>query len=180
MKFVETDFDQLLVIENFNSEDQRGKFEKTFHNQLFKKADLDFKVMESYYSVSKRNVIRGMHFQLPPNDHDKLIYVVSGKILDVVIDLRRSSKTFGKYYNTILTEDNNKSLFIPKGFAHGFIALENNTRTIYNVSSVYNEKSDTGVRYDSFDFQWPGENHIVSPRDRNLITLEEFSKVSPF
>ena len=127
---------------------------------------------------SKKDVIRGMHFQMPPNDHEKLVYVASGEIIDVVIDLRKKSNTYKEYITVKLTADNKKSIFIPKGLAHGFKSLKDDTITVYNVASEFKSKSDFGIKYNSFDFDWEILNPILSLRDRSLPNLDNFN--SPF
>ena len=152
MKTEITSIEGVFIIENFKAEDNRGRFVKTFNKKEFLKNNLSIDIKESYYSTSKKNVIRGMHSQLPPHDHYKLVYVAHGSILDVVIDLRHKSKTFKNIVSVELSSDNGKSIFIPKGCAHGFKSLEDGTITIYNVSSGYEPEFDEGIRYNSFNF----------------------------
>jgi dTDP-4-dehydrorhamnose 3,5-epimerase/CDP-3, 6-dideoxy-D-glycero-D-glycero-4-hexulose-5-epimerase len=121
-----------------------------------------------------------MHFQLPPNDHEKLVYVPKGEIMDVVLDLRKNSKTFGEYINILLSSNNHRSIYISKGLAHGFKSRINNTITVYNVSSVYNKNSDYGIRYNSFGYNWNIKNPIISLRDNSFITFNNFKKNNPF
>ncbi|HTO17139.1 MAG TPA: dTDP-4-dehydrorhamnose 3,5-epimerase [Edaphocola sp.] len=158
--------------------DERGSFIKTFNSSLFKNFDIDFELKESYFSYSKKDVIRGMHFQLPPHDHSKIVFCPKGAILDIIIDLRKSSKTFGQYHSQILSEENNNAFFIPKGFAHGFKALENESITYYLVSSEYHKESDTGILWDSFGFDWKCKSPLISERDQLFIPLDHFN--SPF
>ena len=178
MKIESTELEGVYVIDNFNTADERGLFVKTFNSNTFKENILDFKIRESYYSVSKKNVIRGMHFQLPPHDHEKIVYVPKGSILDVILDLRKKSKTYKKYISVTLSDENKKSIFIPKGLAHGFKSLENDTITVYNVATEYNSKADMGVRFDSFGFNWDTEEPILSQRDNAFDFFNEFK--TPF
>ena len=178
MTFENTKLKGVYIINNFNAIDNRGLFVKTFNKELFKHNNLDFEIRESYYSSSKKDVIRGMHFQMPPNDHEKLVYVASGEILDVVIDLRKKSNTYKEYITVKLTADNKKSIFLPKGLAHCFKSLKDDTITVYNVASEFKSKSDFGIKYNSFDFDWEILNPIVSLRDRSLPNLDNFN--SPF
>ncbi len=180
MKLIETELEGVFIIENFYSSDDRGSFTKTFNKNFFEENNLCTVFTENYFSKSKKDVIRGMHFQLSPFDHDKLVYVPSGAVLDVILDLRKNSKTFGKYICINLSELNKKSVYIPKGLAHGFKSLEDDTIMMYNVSTVYQREADFGISYDSFDFDWQVENPIISERDKNLISFEEFIKNSPF
>lgn len=180
MNFERTEIEGVYIIDNFSAADDRGLFVKTFNSNSFKENNLAFEIRESYYSSSKKNVIRGMHFQLPPYDHEKLVYVTSGKILDIVIDLRKNSSTYKEYISVELSAENKKSIYIPKGFAHGFKSLEDNSITVYSVASEYNMSSDLGVSFDSFDFDWEVKKPILSARDSSFITLKEFHEINPF
>lgn len=180
MKLIKTELEGVLIIENFHASDDRGSFTKTYHKEFFQENRLCTHFRESYFSVSKKNVIRGMHFQLPPHDHEKLVYVAKGEVIDVILDLRKESRTYGKAISIILNESNQRSVYIPKGLAHGFKSIQDNTIMIYNVSTVYNNKSDFGIRYDSFNFDWKVENPIISDRDKALITFERFKDSNPF
>lgn len=173
--------DGVYLISNVNFNDQRGSFVKTFSKEKFSQNDLKIDIKESYYSISKKNVIRGMHFQLPPHDHIKLISVPVGSIQDVVLDLRKKSPTYKKYFSVELSQFNKKSILLPKGIAHGFLSLMENSVTHYSVSSEYNNDLDSGVCYSSFGFDWKIQNPIISDRDLNFLNLEEFClKNNPF
>lgn len=180
MELENTPLEGLMIIHNFQAHDDRGSFVKTFHKDLFKDGKIDFNPAESYFSRSRMNVIRGMHFQNPPNDHQKLVYVPVGRILDVVVDLRSQSKTYKKWFAVELSEENKKSIFIPKGFAHGFLSMSENTVTVYNVSSVYEMSSDNGINFNSFGFDWGVQNPIISERDKNFMSMEDFCIHNPF
>ena len=180
MKIERTEIEGVYIIDNFNAADDRGLFVKTFNSNSFKENNLDFKIRESYYSVSKKDVIRGMHFQLPPHGHEKLVYVPKGSILDVVVDLRKKSKTYKKFISVTLSDKNKKSIFIPKGLAHGFKSLEDNTITVYNVATEYNNEMDSGVKYDSFGFDWEVDKPILSLRDCSFNLLKDFNQINPF
>ncbi|PIV97294.1 MAG: dTDP-4-dehydrorhamnose 3,5-epimerase, partial [Flavobacteriaceae bacterium CG17_big_fil_post_rev_8_21_14_2_50_31_13] len=160
--------------------DDRGLFVKTFHKNTFHQHNLAFEIRESYFSVSKRDVIRGMHFQLPPHDHEKLVFVPKGAIVDVVVDLRQNSSTYLQHISVELSEQNKKSIFIPKGLAHGFKSLQDDTITVYNVATEYNPTADAGIHYHSLGFDWAMKNPILSKRDQEFPTLEEFSSKNPF
>jgi dTDP-4-dehydrorhamnose 3,5-epimerase len=178
MEFKETELKGVYVIENRVFKDERGKFVKTFNFDIFKEKGIEINFKESFYTFSKKGVIRGMHFQTPPMEHDKLVYVSSGKIIDVILDLRKDSPTFGKHISVELSEENGKSVFIPKGFAHGFQSLEDDSEVVYLTTSVYSPDNDGGVFYDSFEMQWPLENFSTSDRDKTFPKLNEFN--SPF
>src|SRR5690606_4339789 len=161
-----------------NFSDDRGSFVKIFTEPDFLDEHIDFEVRESYYSFSKKNVIRGMHFQMPPNEHSKIVCCPQGAILDVLLDLRKSSATFGHWYSAVLSADNHQALFIPEGFAHGFKSLSDNAMTLYLVSSAYEPSADTGILYNSFGLDWELEHPIVSQRDLSFPSLSLWE--SPF
>lgn len=180
MTFEETKLKGVFIIDNFNVSDNRGLFVKTFNKNLFKKNQIDFEIRESYFSVSNKDVIRGMHFQLPPDDHEKLVYVPKGEIVDVVVDLRKQSATYKEYISVKLSALNKKSIFIPKGLAHGFKSLEDDTITVYNVATEYIPNSDMGIKFDSFNFNWDVTSPILSKRDTEFLGLKDFLKDNPF
>ncbi|TYA74132.1 dTDP-4-dehydrorhamnose 3,5-epimerase family protein [Seonamhaeicola marinus] len=180
MEIVKTSLSGVYIINNFNAQDSRGTFVKMFNKESFLQENLDFDIRESYYSISKKNVIRGMHFQTPPHDHEKLVYVPQGKILDLIVDLRPNSKTYKNYISVEISGENKKSVIIPKGLAHGFRSLENDTITVYNVSTEYNPNFDYGISYNSFGFNWEIEQPILSKRDAQFISLEDFCVKNPF
>lgn len=180
LEFENTPIEGLFVIHNFQAHDDRGCFVKTFHKGLFNESKIDFNPVESYFSISKMNVIRGMHFQNPPFEHHKLVYVPTGRILDVVVDLRSQSETYKNWFSIELSEENKKSIFIPKGLAHGFLSLSDKTVTVYNVSSIYEMSSDNGINFNSFGFDWGVSNPIISDRDQNFMSLDSFCNSNPF
>jgi len=179
MNFHPTSLDGVFLIDLIHHQDERGSFIKTFHDDSFKQHGIDFTMAESFYSTSAKGVIRGMHFQLPPHDHDKIVYCTTGVVLDVVLDLRKDQSTFGQYVLLELHADNPKAVFIPKGLAHGFAGLSDEPSTlVYNTGTVHNSDADAGVRWDSFGFSWPIEEAVISERDRSFPALEQFE--SPF
>lgn len=180
MKFEKTKIDGVYIINNFIAKDNRGAFIKTFNHKSYENNLINFNIKESYYSISKKNVIRGMHFQIPPKDHEKLVYVPFGSILDVVVDLRPNSKTYKNHISVILSDKNNKSIFIPKGIAHGYKSLENNSITVYNVATGYDPNTDDGIKYNSFGFDWQIKKPILSSRDENFLTMNDFCKNNKF
>lgn len=178
MELIKTNFDGLYIIQHKVFTDNRGLFVKTYNQEIFDELDIDLNIKERYYSISRKNVIRGMHFQTPPEDHVKLVTVISGKILDVVLDLRKKSNTFGKYFTIEIENDEGKTIFIPKGFAHGFAALEDNTIVEYNQTTGYAPSNDAGIKYDSFGFYWGIASPIISERDLSFDSFENFK--NPF
>ena len=177
MEFKKLSISGVFEVQNFIARDNRGVFVKTFHENEFNKIGFEGKFSESYYSQSFKSVIRGMHFQTPPQDHEKLVYVVEGKILDVILDLRTGSSTYGKCISVELDAFGN-SVFIPKGCAHGFLTLSDTATVVYNVTTVYDNKHDSGVAWDSFGFDWGTDHPIISDRDQSFVSLNKFN--SPF
>ena len=173
-----TPIHDVYVVEQTVTKDKRGSFVKNFQRSLFTQRDLECDFTESYYTKSHEDVIRGMHFQTPPHDHAKLITVISGTILDVVLDIRKSSKTYGQHFGIELSRENRKSLYIPRGLAHGFCVLSDVAIAYYQVTSEHNPDHDKGILFDSFGFTWPISNPIISDRDRAFPILSEFK--SPF
>ena len=173
MNFIKTQLDGVYEIENKKIEDYRGSFVKTFNKSVFSEHGLDSDFKESFYSISKKNVLRGMHFQLPPYDHAKLVYVTQGEILDVVVDIRKLSPTYGKYFSIRLSDKNRKSLYMEKGFAHGFLTLSDSATVVYLINSEYSPEHDTGIHWNSFGFNWPNSQPIISKRDELLLDLTD-------
>ncbi len=161
-----------------SSEDARGSFVKSYSETLLKKAGVDFTLRESYFSFSKKDVVRGMHFQLPPYQHSKVVFCPVGAILDVIVDLRKDSPTYLKHFADELSAENKRAVYIPEGFAHGFKALTDDALTYYLVSSEYNKDADTGIRYDTIGFDWGVAEPVISARDLSFVSMNEFD--SPF
>jgi len=164
---------KLLHLTEYN--DTRGSFLKIFNKDLFLENNLETNFKESYYSISHKNVIRGMHFQIPPHEHIKLVYVNKGSILDVVIDIRKNSETYGKIYQLKISENNNTLIYIPVGCAHGFLSLEDNTMITYLQTSCYSNVCDKGIKYNSFGMEWGIKNPIISDRD---LSFPNFSNTN--
>ena len=166
-------FKDLVIIENNAYKDKRGYFK-----ELLKEKDLKKRFPFTVMSFSKKNVIRGLHLQTK-KAQGKFVSVIKGKIFDVAVDLRRKSKTFGKYYKIILSEKNNKSIFIPPGFAHGFCTLEKENYIIYSCTNYRNKNSEKGIRYnDKFlKIKWPVKKPILSSKDKKNLTLKEYLKI---
>ncbi len=177
MNIIATNFDGLFEIENKVFEDKRGGLVKTFHFDTFIEYGLETDFREHFYSASKKNVLRGMHFQRSPCEHAKLVYVIEGEILDVTLDIRKNSNTFGKYFTTKLSEENLKSLYIGKGFAHGFLTLSKSAKVVYLTTTVHNYDLESGIHWDSFGFDWNVKNPIISERDADFASLNQLSDV---
>jgi dTDP-4-dehydrorhamnose 3,5-epimerase len=177
MKFENLGIEGCYLVKNFVAHDNRGTFVKTFHEEEFHSAGLQTKFRESYYSLSKKDVIRGMHFQTPPHEHDKLVYVTHGEIMDVVLDIRKASQTYGQCISVRLRALSD-SIYIPKGCAHGFLTLSLEATVVYNVSTVYNPLADGGILWNSFGFEWQINDPIISSRDSAFDSFKTFN--SPF
>ena len=158
--------------------DDRGCFVKTFHKTTFQALGLPVFYGEEYYSTSSKGVLRGLHFQVPPAEHEKLVYCSYGEVFDVAVDLRKKSSTYGQYEIILLNSGKGNMLYIPKGMAHGFYVLSDFAVMMYKVTTMYVPQYDTGIRWNSIDIPWPDRKPILSERDRNFIGFEEFQ--SPF
>ena len=174
MKIAKTKFKGLLLIEGIRFFDTRGYFREIFKNKNFPKKNFVFWCM----SKSKKNVLRGLHLQ-KKDQQEKFISVVKGKILDVAVDLRKKSKTFGKHYKTILSEKNCNSVFIPKGFAHGFLCLEKENIIVYGNSKYRSKNNEVGLLWNDKDLKikWPKKKLIISSKDKKILLLKIFKKI---
>lgn len=177
----ETDIVGCNLIDAPRRGDDRGWFQKTYHHTDFGAAHLNTVWREEYFSLSDRGVIRGMHFQLPPHDHEKIVTCVTGAVTDVVLDLRADSPTRGHYVAVELTAARAVSIYIPRGCAHGFVSRESSSILFYKVATEYAPDSDRGIAWDSFGFDWQVENPVLSPRDQDHPALAAFlAEGSPF
>lgn len=158
-------------------EDERGRFVKLF-SEASNKSYIPEPFAEEYYNVSGRRVLRGLHFQLPPMDLTKLVTCLVGEVLDVVLDLRRGSPTYGNYEATLLSESNGTMLFIPSGLAHGFYVTGESALLLYKVNKIYSPAHDSGIHWKSQRIPWPDVNPILSARDQTFPSFDEFQ--SPF
>ena len=160
------------------SNDARGRFVKYFHAPTYAARGLDHDFAEGFYTTSGRRVLRGMHFQVPPHDHAKLVWCVAGRVVDVLLDLRRGSPMYGQHQIFDLDETRAKGLYIPRGVAHGFYTLTEPSVLTYLVTSVHSPGHDSGLRWDTIGVKWPDKAPIVSARDAALPSLDAFE--SPF
>ena len=166
-----TQFKDLLVVKQSNNIDKRGSLRETYNNKILKK-----KFIFEYCTTSKGNVLRGFHFQTKFTQ-SKYVNVIKGKILDVVIDLRKNSKTFGKTFKIILSAENALSLYVPKGFAHAYYSYEKENIIYYKLDDFYAPKYEYGIVYNdkSLKIKWP-KKIITSEKDKKLLTFNEFKK----
>ena len=167
-----TSIKDLILIKNKSFKDRRGYFKELLKEKNLKKR-FPFLVM----SFSKKNVIRGLHLQTKKSQ-GKFISVIKGSIFEVVVDLRKNSKTYGKYLSTVISEKNSKSIYVPPGFAHGFCALSKENYVIYSCTEYRQAKHEIGIRYNDEDLKikWPVKKPILSKKDRNNISLKDFKK----
>ena len=175
MNFVETGFKELYIIEIQPLHDDRGFFSRTFCKNEFKKINFSKEFVQINLSFnSAKGTLRGMHYQLPPHEEIKLIRCNAGKVFDVVVDMRKHSDTYLKWFSCELSRENNKMILIPSGFAHGFITLEDNTELIYHHTEFYNPSSERGLRYDDerFNIEWPIKISNISEKDRSYPKIK--------
>jgi len=174
MKIIKTKFKGLIVFQKKYFKDNRGYFLELYKKKIIKK-NLPFTCI----SFSKKNVIRGLHLQTK-KAQAKYVSVLKGKILDIVVDLRKNSKTFGKYYKIVLSEKNSKSIYIPEGFAHGFCGLEKENYMLYSCSNYRHKYSEVGIMWNDkqIKIKWPSIRPIISNKDKNNITFAEYKKMN--
>ena len=177
MKLIEELLPGCFLLQPNRVEDQRGCFVKTFHEGMFAALGLNLEIREEFFSISHKNVLRGMHFQLPPHAHDKLVYCTRGAVRDVLLDLREG-EGYGRAAYAELSGENGQLVFIPKGIAHGFIALTDETLMLYKTNTVHTPESDFGIRWDSFGFDGWMVEPIISARDQQHMVFADFE--SPF
>ncbi|MGA7829255.1 MAG: dTDP-4-dehydrorhamnose 3,5-epimerase [Geobacteraceae bacterium] len=158
--------------------DHRGAFIKTFQEETFHEHRLNTHWCEEYYSVSRQGVLRGLHFQLPPHDHEKLVYCTAGTVLDAVVDLRNGSPTYGCHIAVKLDAERGNMLYLPRGLAHGFYVTSESATMMYKVSSAYSPEHDSGILWSSAGIPWGTIDPIISSRDIQHPALSDFS--TPF
>lgn len=159
--------------------DERGFFMRTYDQKVFFEAGVDRAwVQENHSRSTHKGVVRGLHFQFPPHAESKLVRCVRGKVMDVFLDLRKDSATFGEWDSVELSEHNKQMVFIPRGFAHGFCTLEDDCEVLYKVDNYYAPASEGGILWNDgkLNIPWPVENPVISEKDKKLPTLEEFKK----
>ena len=161
-------------------DDERGYFFESYNSETFKKLGINDDFLQDNQSCSKKNVIRGLHFQVPPFAQTKLVRVVKGAALDVAVDLRKDSATYGQYFSVLLSEENKLQFYIPEGFAHGFAVLEDNTIFAYKCSNIYHKESERTILFNDNDLNidWQINNPVVSEKDLQGIRFKDF--ITPF
>lgn len=181
--FSKTEIEGCFTYRNRLFKDQRGSFTKVYARELFVSSGIDMPVAEVFVSNSRKGVIRGMHFQVPPYGLAKVVTCLSGRILDVVLDLRKTSATFGKAVGIELSGENETTVIVPIGCAHGFYSYEDNSLVSYVVNQGHQQSADQGILWNSFGFKWPSDDDpslppILSERDREFPAFHDFK--SPF
>jgi len=173
--FEKTSLEGAYLIGPFSSADSRGYFIKDFEKDIFAGHGLDMEINESFESFSRKDVIRGLHFQTG-KPQAKLVRAVSGEILDVIVDLRAGSETFGRWEGFLLTESNRKSIYVPRGFAHGFGVLSESATVAYKCAGKYGKETDTGIVWNDGEIgiSWGIKDPLVSEKDRGLMSFREF------
>lgn len=158
--------------------DERGTFVKTFHKGNFEQYNLVTNFAEEYYSVSTKGVLRGLHFQIPSQEHTKVVYCVYGEVMDVVVDLRVGSPTYGEFEIFNLNSSQANMAYIPEGLAHGFYVISDKAILIYKVTTVYSPEHDSGILWNSVGIPWMNKSPIISGRDNSFMKFGDFT--SPF
>ena len=176
MKFNTTKLNDLMVIQPTIFEDERGYFFESYNENQFNKVGIICHFIQDNQSKSQKGVLRGLHFQNPPYAQGKLVRVISGSVLDVAVDIRKKSPTYGQHFSIQLTEQNKTMLWIPPGFAHGFATLENNTIFSYKCTNLYNKESEKCIFWNdqNLNIDWQLNSPILSKKDINGTPFQEF------
>jgi len=176
MPFIKTEFRDLMVFEPVVFEDSRGYFFESYNEKVFNAGGAEMRFVQDNQARSTYGVIRGLHFQLAPHAQTKLVRALSGSILDVVVDIRRGSPTYGKAYSIELTAENKKQLLVPQGFAHGYSVLSETAEVMYKCDAFYHKQSEGGLLYNdpklNIDWRIPAEKAIVADKDLVMQGIE--------
>ncbi len=179
MKIEKTDIDGLLIIYPNVFGDDRGYFMESFNKKKLADFIGNYEFIQDNQSLSQKGVVRGLHFQSPPFDQGKLVRVIKGSVNDVVVDIRKNSSTYGKYFKIKLSESNFKILWVPPGFAHGFETLEEDTIFSYKVTNEYNKESEGSILWNdkTLNIEWETKNPVVSEKDSNSELFKNFNSL---
>ncbi|UOX34931.1 dTDP-4-dehydrorhamnose 3,5-epimerase [Flavobacterium sediminilitoris] len=182
MKFIETKIEGCFILEPTIFKDERGYFMESFNEETFHKGiGQKINFVQDNQSFSTQGVLRGLHYQCGVHVQNKLIRVLQGEVLDVAVDIRPESKTYGQYISVLLTEENQKQFFIPSGFAHGFLALSKTAIVFYKCDNFYNASSEGGIIFNdktiNINWDFPTNELIISEKDRGLPAIEKSRKV---
>ena len=174
-KFTTNQFAGVVVVEPRQFRDERGYFSETYKNSIFKDNGIADNFVQDNHSYSVYGVVRGLHFQVQPKAQAKLVRCIQGEIYDCIVDLRKSSPTFGKYFGINLSAENGLMLYVPAGFAHGFSTLSKTAEVVYKVSEEYDQKCEFGLKFDDpqIGIDWKVKDPIVSPKDLILPLLKD-------
>ena len=174
MKIYKTKIKDLLIIKQKNNKDKRGSLREIFNNKILKEKNFVFE----YCTVSKKDALRGFHFQYK-YQQAKYVNVIKGKILDCVIDLRKNSKTFGKSFSIVLSDQNCLSLYVPEGFAHAYYSFDKLNVVYYKLTNFYKPKFESGINLldKTIRISWPRKKYIISKKDKKLISFNQFCKI---
>lgn len=182
MKFIETKIKDLLIIEPKIWKDDRGYFFESYNQKLFKKAGIEADFIQDNQSLSQKGTLRGLHAQAPPFAQGKLVRVIQGSVLDIAVDIRKNSATYGQHVKVELSGENQRMLWVPPGFLHGFLTLEDQTIFCYKVTNLYNKESELGVIWNdpdlNIDWGIQASEAILSEKDQVLPALKDLK--SPF
>ncbi len=180
MEIIKTDIQDLLIVKPRVFEDERGYFFESYNRDVFAANGIENKFLQDNESKSKKGVLRGLHFQKPPYAQGKLVRVMKGSVLDVAVDIRKDSPTYGKWASIVLTDKNKFMYWVPPGFAHGFVTLEDDTVFFYKCTNVYNKESEGSIRWNDPDLNidWGIEKPVLSDKDQVSPLFKDF--VSPF
>jgi len=180
MEILETGIADLLIVKPMVFEDHRGYFFESYNKEKFLQKGIDQNFVQDNESKSMKNVLRGLHFQAPPFAQGKLVRVMKGAVLDVAVDIRKNSPTYGKWASIVLSESNKWMYWVPPGFAHGFVTLEDHTVFFYKCTNVYNKSSEGSIRWNDPDLgiDWGLAEPVLSDKDREAPLFRDF--VSPF
>ena len=180
MQIIQTPIEGLFIIQPSVFKDPRGYFFESYNKEAFRKHGIDTDFLQDNESCSQKGVLRGLHFQNPPHAQVKLVRVIKGAVLDVAVDIRRNSPTYGKHFSVLLTAENKKMFYVPAGFAHGFVVEEDDTVFSYKCSNTYHKESEDGILWCDQDLgiDWGIKNPILSEKDRVAKKFVDFK--SPF
>ena len=180
MKVITTNLEGLLILEPTVFGDERGYFYESFRSDVLQEYDSKLDFVQDNQSYSHKGILRGLHFQNNPDAQGKLVRVINGAVLDVAVDIRKESKTYGKHVSVRLDGDNKRMLYVPPGFAHGFVTLEDHTLFLYKCTNYYRKESEGSVKWDSpeLGIDWGIDNPVLSSKDIDAPLFSEF--ISPF
>lgn len=180
MEIIDSGLQGLVVIKPKVFEDARGYFFESYNQKVFNDSGLNLSFVQDNQSLSQKGVLRGLHFQVPPHAQGKLVRVITGAVYDVAVDIRKSSPTYGKWFGLELTEQNKWMMYIPEGFAHGFLTLRDNTIFSYKCTGFYNKQAEDCLLWNDKDIgiTWNAENPLLSQKDMEGKAFKGF--VSPF